>query len=89
MFLIMHAFLTLCYAAHPLITDDTGTQGKGKFLFELNGQGSYDKMDSRDDTGTTIKTKSREQELKSALTYGVIENIDLILGLPYQWKKWK
>jgi hypothetical protein len=87
MFLIMHAFLTLCYAAHPLITDDTGTQGKGKFLFELNGQGSYDKMDSRDDTGTTIKTKSREQELKAALTYGVIENVDVILGLPYQWKK--
>ena len=44
-------------------------------------------MDSRDDAGTTIKTKSREQELKASLTYGVMENIDVILGLPYQWKK--
>jgi hypothetical protein len=26
------------WAAHPLITDDAGTQGKGKFQLELNGQ---------------------------------------------------
>jgi hypothetical protein len=84
---IIHAFLSLSYAAHPLITDDTGTQGKGKFLFELNGQASDDKTDAIDDAGTTIKTKSREHELKAALTYGVIENIDVILGLPYQWKR--
>lgn len=25
------------FAAHPLITDDTGTQGKGKFQLEVNG----------------------------------------------------
>lgn len=25
------------FAAHPLITDDTGTQGRGKFQIEVNG----------------------------------------------------
>lgn len=82
-----HAFITASYAAPPLITDDTGTQGKGKFLFELNGQAIYDRMDSSDTTGAKIKTKSRERELKASLTYGVMENADLILAMPYQWKK--
>jgi hypothetical protein len=81
--------LATSYAAHPLFTDDTGTQGKGKFLFELNGQASYDRMDSVDDTGANMRTKSRESELKAALTYGVMENVDVILGVPYQWKKIK
>lgn len=84
---IIHAFLSFSYAAHPLITDDTGSQGKGKFLFELNGQASHDSMDSRDDAGVKIRTKSREWELKAGLTYGVMENIDVILGMPYQWKR--
>jgi len=84
---IIHALLSLSFAAHPLITDDTGTQGKGKFLFELNGQASYDSMDSVDDTGANIKTKSREREIKASLTYGVMENVDVILGMPYQWKR--
>jgi hypothetical protein len=84
---VSHVFFTTSYAAHPLITDDTGTQGKGKFLFELNGQVSYDKMDSRDDSGAGIKMKSRERELKAALTYGAMENVDVIFGVPYQWKK--
>jgi hypothetical protein len=84
---IIHAFLTSSYAAHPLITDDTGTQGKGKFLFELNGQASYDRRDSVDDPGAKREVKSRETELKANFTYGVMENVDVILGLPYQWKK--
>jgi hypothetical protein len=29
-------------AAHPLITDDAGTQGKGKFQLEVNGQYEHD-----------------------------------------------
>ncbi len=82
-----YAFCIVSYAAHPLITDDAGTQGKGKFLFELNGQLSYDKANSLDDTGLNTTTKSREGEAKAFLTYGAGENIDLVLGFPYQWKK--
>ena len=87
--IVTHTFLTTSYAAHPLITDDTGTQGKGEFLFELNCQASYDREKSSDDTGTNIMTKSRESEVKAALTYGIIDNVDIILGFPYQWKKEK
>lgn len=79
--------MTLSFAAHPLITDDTGTQGKGKFLFELNAQTSYERENSSEHTGTNIAAKERESELKAALTYGVIDNVDVILTLPYQWKK--
>ena len=84
---LTHIFFTTCYAAHPLITDDTVTQGKGKFLVELNGQASEDKTDSIDDSDAKIKTKNRERELKTALTYGAMDNVDVILGAPYQWKK--
>ena len=41
------------WAAHPLITDDTGTQGKGKFQLELNGQYDWDKEKSED---VSVKT---------------------------------
>ena len=81
------AFPALSLAAHPLITDDTGTQGKGKFLFELNGQTSHETERSGIETGTDITAKGRETELKATLTYGVIDNVDVILTLPYQWKK--
>ena len=85
--IISHAFSTLSLAAHPLITDDTGTQGKGKFLFELNGQTGYGAGRSDVEAGTNVTAKERETELKAALTYGVIGNVDVILTLPYQWKK--
>lgn len=85
--IVNHAFLTLSYAAHPLFTDDTGTQGKGKLLFELNGQTSYGKENPHEDTGTSVTAKSRENEVKAAITYGVIDNADVTLTIPYQWNK--
>lgn len=85
--ILIHAFSTPGFAAHPLITDDTGTQGKGKFLFELNGQAGYEAERSIVQTGTNVTAKERETELKAALTYGVIDNIDVTLTLPYEWKK--
>ncbi len=30
LFTVQYSLFTVSYAAHPLITDDTGTQGKGK-----------------------------------------------------------
>jgi hypothetical protein len=85
--ILIHAFSTPSFAAHPLITDDTGTQGKGKFLFELNSQTGYETERSGEGVGTNITAKERETELKAALTYGVIDNVDVILTLPYEWKK--
>jgi len=85
--ILIHAFLTPSFAAHPLITDDTGTQGKGKFLFELNCQTGYETERSGAETGTNVTARERETELKAAFTYGVIDNVDVILTLPYEWKK--
>jgi len=42
-FLALLLFAGPSWAAHPLITDDTGTQGKGNFQLEFNGQYDRDK----------------------------------------------
>ena len=81
---IVALFLIACpsWAAHPLITDDTGTQGKGKFQLELNGQYDWDKGDSEDGS-----VKSTGGQAAATLSYGVADNVDLVLSLPYLWGK--
>ncbi len=68
------------FAANPLITDDTGTQGKGKIQLELNVVRSGDRENeagiSKKETGGTIA---------AALTCGIVDNVDLIIGFPWQW----
>ncbi len=63
---------------HPLITDDTGTQGKGRFQFEFNGEYGHDKED-----GITTDTI----DFNATLTYGIIDALDLAVGMPYQFIK--
>ena len=63
------------FAAHPLITEDTGTQGKGGWQIELNGERNKDTVD-----GET----SRGKQANAVLSYGFIEKADLQIGLPYQ-----
>ncbi|MBU1206781.1 MAG: transporter [Proteobacteria bacterium] len=70
------------WAAHPLITDDSGTQGKGKFQFELNGQ-----YDSDKETVAGVSTKSTGGQVGATLSYGIIESADLVLSLAYVWGK--
>ncbi len=65
----------LSYAAHPLITDDTGTQGRGHFQLEVNGEYGHDKEDG-------IKTETLD--IKTILSYGLIDAIDIVLTIPYQ-----
>jgi hypothetical protein len=69
-------------AAHPLITDDAGTQGKGKFQLELNGQ-----YDSEKESVNGVSTKTTGGQLATTLSYGISENVDLVLSLPYEWEK--
>ena len=73
-------FASVSFAAHPLITDDTGTQGKGKFQLEVNGEYGHDK-----DDGVTTKTT----QAAAALSYGVTEPVDIVLGIPYQYIRTK
>jgi hypothetical protein len=81
---LLPLFTTSAFAAHPLITDDTGTQGKGKFLLEVNTEIYYDK-----ESEAGVKTKTTGGEVATILTYGIIDNLDIVLGIPFQWFKVK
>jgi len=67
---------TGAYAAHPLITDDAGTQGKGKYQLELNGEYGHERED-----GTTEETT----QIAATLTYGIADPVDIVISLPYQF----
>ncbi|MEW6108018.1 MAG: transporter [Nitrospirota bacterium] len=64
------------FAAHPLITDDTGTQGKNRFQLEVNGEYANDNGDSL-------------AEISASFSAGLTEKIDFVLGLPYQFLRVK
>lgn len=70
------------WAAHPLITDDAGTQGKGKYQLEVNGQ-----YDSDKETVNGVSVKSTGGQAGATLSYGIIDNADLVLNVPYVWGK--
>ncbi len=61
-------------AAHPLITEDTDTQGQGHFQLELTNE-----------LGTVRESGSNRQLALSTATfsYGAVENLDVIFTLPY------
>lgn len=81
---------TVSYAAHPLITDDTGTQGKGKFQLEVNSEFAYDKEKKFDENaGEHLTEKATGGELATIISYGITDNLDIVLGIPYQWSKVK
>ena len=62
------------FGAHPLFTDDTITQGKGKTQVETSFL-----YDSDDDNGT----KTEISRPKVQLTYGLLDPLDVILEIPY------
>lgn len=68
------------WAALPLITDDTGTQGKGKFQFEIGGE--YDR-DRETVFGVTIR--ETDTIIGTTLTYGLTDRTDIFIGAPYTW----
>lgn len=68
-------FSSHVFAAHPLITDDAGTVGKGKAEGELNFEYS-----SHKEGGVKVNVT----DIKATLTYGLVDNLDFILTLPYQ-----
>jgi hypothetical protein len=76
LFIIYFSLFTVSYAAHPLITDDTGTQGKGKFQLELNSEFAHE-----DEDGLTEDVF----EFASILSYGLNDSVDVVLGIPYQF----
>lgn len=72
---------TVAFAGHPLITDDTGTQGKGGGQVEIGLSFCYDKDDV--DEKTTLKSDGGD--LTVEITVRILETLDVVLGLPYAW----
>ena len=58
------------HGAHPLNTEDTGTQGKGRWQLELNGETNRDEG-------------VRGAQVAAVLSYGVAETVDLQAGVPW------
>ncbi len=63
------------FAAHPLITDDTGTQGEGMFQIEANFQYSHHRQG---------RVTEKSFELETIISCGVMDDVDLVAGVPYQ-----
>jgi hypothetical protein len=66
------------YAAHPLITEDTGTQGKGRWQLEVNTEQSREASE-----GTTV----RAYQPAATLSYGAADNVDLQITGAYLRQK--
>ena len=64
------------FAAHPLFTDDTLTQGKGKSQIEANYHYYHD-----NDGG--VKTQISQPQAQ--VTYGILNPLDAIVTVPYQF----
>jgi hypothetical protein len=74
--IIMILVTSDAFAAIPLVTDDTGTQGKGKFQIEVQGEYIHDKEE-----GIIGETNG----VTAALTYGIIDPVDIVLVVPYEF----
>lgn len=70
------------HAARPLVTDDTGTVGKGKTQVELGAEWS-----SWKDTVEEVRVKETGTEASGVFTYGVSDTVDLVAGFPYAWSR--
>jgi hypothetical protein len=80
--LIVAAMPASSRAAHPFITDDSGTQGTGNWQLELLGQRSY--LDrTADARAGPVRQESRATLFNPVLTYGLLDNLDLAAGLSH------
>ncbi|MDR2128296.1 MAG: transporter [Burkholderiaceae bacterium] len=68
----------LAHAGHPLVSDDTGTQGTGNWQFEANTDYTSVKEEG---------IKSRSWAVNAALAYGLIEPLDISINVPLQRDK--
>ena len=67
------------YAAHPYITDDTGTQGSGNWQLELMAE--YDRNSRTADTdGAAVRQVRKLTLLNPVLTYGLRDTLDVAFG---------
>jgi len=68
------------YAAHPFITDDSGTQGAGNWQLELLGERDRNAR-TADPGGGAVYQARKVSVLDPVLTYGVLDTLDIAFGL--------
>jgi hypothetical protein len=73
--LLLGGWSAASWAAHPLVTEDTGTQGQGKFQVEAQFERARDR-----EAGVTETTTG----VASVVSYGFHERADVIVTLPYE-----
>lgn len=71
---------TTVFAAHPLVSDDAGTLGKGNMQIELNGDISSDR-----ETADGSTTKTFGKQLATSFGVGVTDKIDIAVGFARPW----
>lgn len=71
--LMLGLWVGTAFAAHPLVSEDTGTQGPGGNQIELNSDWS---KDAGKTTGTAAFTYTR----------GLTETVDVFMNVPNTWK---
>ncbi len=76
-FIMLFVQASSVYAAHPLITDDAGTQGKGKGQLEFIGEYAHEKRDG-------VTTNSIVAPPVPVLSYGMTDAADIVLGVSYE-----
>jgi hypothetical protein len=69
------------FAGHPLVSDDTGTQGKGKVQVEIGSAFWHHKEDR--DPAQTVQIEGGE--LAPVVTVGLSDEVDLVVASPYLW----
>lgn len=62
------------HAAHPLVTDDTGTQGQGRYQIELATEHATDVSDAG---------RERSVTSNAVLSYGWRDDVDVIVNVPF------
>lgn len=76
-FWVLVAFISpQSWAAHPLVTDDTGTQGQGKWQYELSQDAEKQALDP--------VAMARHSNLSTTLTYGLNNNSDIAISLSHE-----
>lgn len=75
---LMSAVLGTAHAAHPLQTDDTGTQDQDHWQLEFNA----DRTVTRETDGVGHDVA---KEVNATLTYGVTPTLDVFFNLPWSW----
>lgn len=71
---------SISFAAHPLVTDDAGTLGKGAIQIEINGEVSKDKNIA---DGSTTRTYG--SQVATTIGIGIADKLDLGFGITRPW----